>query len=113
MPPIDPERFRAQRTRVRFSGPPPTPRKGQPFLHGPAPLAWLEAAASLPGKSLHAGVALWYAAGLTRSRSVPLSNISGLRFGLDRNAKYRALGWLEGAGLIIVERKFGRAPIVT
>ena len=77
------------------------------------PCGWLEVAARLPGKSLHAGVALWYVAGLTRSACVPLSNIAGLRFGLDRNAKYRALAWLEDAGLIIVERKLGRAPIVT
>jgi hypothetical protein len=76
-------------------------------------LAWLESAARLPGKSIHAGIALWYAADLNRSRSVPLSNIAGLRFGLDRNAKYRALQWLEGAGLISVERKLGRAPVVT
>jgi len=77
------------------------------------PLAWLEAAARLPGKSLHAGVALWYAAGLSRSSAVRLSNIAGEAFGLDRNAKYRALVWLEGAGLVKVERKLGRAPIVT
>ena len=76
-------------------------------------MPWLEAAARLPGKSLHTGVAIWYAAGLTRSSSVPLSNIAGHRFGLDRNAKYRALGWLEGAGLIDVQRKLGRAPVVT
>jgi hypothetical protein len=44
---------------------------------------------------------------------VPLSNTSSIRFGLDRNAKYRALVWLEGAGLIAVERKLGRAPLVT
>ena len=91
----------------------PTRPKGKHFLKGPMPLPWLEIAARLPGKSLHAGVALWYAAGLTRSASVPMSNIAGLRFGLDRNAKYRALNWLEGAGLIRVERKLGRAPVVT
>lgn len=82
-------------------------------FRGPVPASWLEAAARLPGKSLHAGVALWHAASLARSASVPLSNISGLRFGLDRNAKYRALVWLEGAGLIAVVRKLGRAPVVT
>lgn len=82
-------------------------------MKGPVPLAWLEAAARLPGKSLHAGIALWYAAGLLRSASIPLSNVSGHRFGCDRNAKYRALAWLEGAGLVKVERKLGRAPVVT
>jgi hypothetical protein len=113
MLPIDPDRFRVRRTHVRSSGKPPTPTKGDPFLKGPIPLTWLEAAACLPGKSLHAGLALWFAAGLARSASVPLSNISGVRFGLDRSAKYRALAWLEKAGLITVERKLGRAPVVT
>ena len=82
-------------------------------LRGPIPLEWLSAAARLPGKSLHVGIALWFMGGLQKSRTVPVSNITSLRFGLDRNAKYRALAWLEGAGLVAVERKLGRTPIVT
>ena len=82
-------------------------------LHGPLPLYWLQSAARLPGKALHAGIALWFAAERSGSSSIALGNIAGSSFGLDRNAKYRALGWLEGAGLITVERKPGRAPIVT
>jgi hypothetical protein len=42
-----------------------------------------------------------------------LSNIASQRFGIDRNAKYRALIWLERAGLVSVERGLGRAPMVT
>lgn len=114
MAPIDVDRLRVRSVqpgtrRAR----PPRHAKGEGFLKGPVPLAWLEAAARLPGRSLHAGLALWYAAGLMRSATVPLSNISGVRFGLDRNAKYRALEWLDGAGLVKVERKLGRAPVVT
>ena len=45
--------------------------------------------------------------------SVYLNNILCLRFGVDRNAKYRALVSLEGAGLIVVKRKRGRSPLVT
>lgn len=114
MSPIDVDRLRLRRS-VDKPRPvrPPRPKPHERFLKGPIPLPWLELAARLPGKSLHAGIALWYAAGLNRSRSVPLSNIASLRLGLDRNAKYRALGWLEEAGLIAVERKFGRAPVVT
>jgi DNA-binding transcriptional ArsR family regulator len=82
-------------------------------LKGPIPLDWLSAAARLPGKSLHVGIALWFLGGLQKSRVVSLSNIASLRFGLDRNAKYRALAWLEEAGLVSVERKLGRAPIVS
>jgi hypothetical protein len=114
MAPIEVDRLRL-RSRLERIHPtrPPGPVKGERFLKGPVPLAWLEAAARLPGKSLHAGIALWYAAGVARSAAVPLSNLSGVRFGLDRNAKYRALAWLEEAGLITVERKLGRAPVVT
>lgn len=83
------------------------------FSNGAVLVSWLEAAARLPGKSLHVGIALWHAAGLAGTSSVSLSNVAGLRFGLDRNAKYRALHWLEGAGLVKVRRKIGRAPVVT
>jgi hypothetical protein len=80
---------------------------------GPISIAWLSAAAHLPGKSLHVGVALWFTSGLQGSPVVSLTNSDSLRFGLDRNAKYRALTWLEEAGLIAVERRLGRAPRVT
>ena len=114
MAPIDPNRFRVRwRPFASLNGKAPRPRHGEPFLKGPIPLAWLEAAARLPGKSLHTGLALWFSAGVTRSSSVPLSNIASQRFGIDRNAKYRALIWLERAGLVSVERGPGRAPMVT
>jgi hypothetical protein len=82
-------------------------------LRAPIPLDWLSAAARLPGKSLHVGIALWFMGGLQKSRIVSLSNITSLCFGLERNAKYRGLAWLEEAGLVAVERKLGRTPIVT
>jgi hypothetical protein len=88
-------------------------REGERFFAGPIPLRWLEEAARLPGKTLHAGIALWFAAGLAKSAKIPLSNISGCRFGLDRNSKYRALEWLEGARLISVVRRPGKTPMVT
>jgi hypothetical protein len=82
-------------------------------LQGPVPLDWLSAAARVPGKSLHVGIALWFVSGLQRSHIVVLSNNTIRRFGLDRNAKYRGLAWLEQANLISVRRKLGRAPMVT
>jgi len=76
-------------------------------------LDWLMMAAQLPGRSLHVAVALWAVGELQNTRVVALTNITSLRFGLDRNTKYRALAWLEEAGLISVERKAGRAPMAT
>jgi DNA-binding transcriptional ArsR family regulator len=113
MPPIEVDRFRMKsrissvsRDRV------PRPIRGGHFLKGPIPLVWLEKAACLPGRSLHVGIALWFLAGVHKSRVVPLSNHACRRLGLDRNSKYRGLAWLEDAGLVSVKRKMGRAPLV-
>jgi hypothetical protein len=76
-------------------------------------LGWITIAANLPGRALHAGITVWYAASQSGSTAVHLSNILCLRFGLDRNAKYRALRSLEVAGLVGVKRMRGRSPLVT
>jgi hypothetical protein len=109
---IDREHFSAGLGQ-RLSSETPRPPEGDSFLKGPIPLSWLAAAARLPGRSLHVGLAIWCAAGRQRTHQVTLPNIDAGTFGLSRNTKYRALQWLEGAGLISVERKIGRAPIVT
>ena len=114
MAPIDPSRFRlSSRLGTRSSTRLPRPKAGERFLKGPIPMDWLSAAARLPGKSLHVAIAIWFTASLNKSATVPLSNLAGLPFGLDRNAKYRALKWLELEGLISVDRNPGRSPIVT
>ncbi len=114
MPPIDLARLRIAPRSVKFANERlPRPQGGRHFLKGPIPLDWLELAAHLPGRSLHVGVSLWFLGGVHRSRVIPLSNHTSRRFGLDRNSKYRGLEWLEQAGLISVQRKMGRAPIVT
>ena len=77
-----------------------------------APLAWLEIAAKLPGKSLHLAVVLLHISAIEQTRRVVLSNLACERFGLNRNAKYRALRSLENADLITAERKLGRSTIV-
>jgi hypothetical protein len=83
------------------------------LLRGPIPIDWLLAAARLPGRSLHVAIALRVYGDREKSLVVPLSNISGKRFGLDRNAKYRGLAWLEAARLVSVRRRLGCSPIVT
>ncbi len=112
-PLLDPERLRLCSVPTVVATTPPRPRSGQRFLKGPIPLAWLELAAQQPGKSLHVGIALWFFAGLTKTRNVrvSLSRLSGL--GMDRHAGSRALRALEAAGLVTVERHPGRVPRVT
>ena len=74
---------------------------------------WLVRAAHLPGRTLHLVMALRLLAIGQNTSRVELSNVASLQFGLDRNAKYRALGCLEAAGLVKVERQLGRSPFVT
>ncbi|HKF94008.1 MAG TPA: hypothetical protein VKB96_05275 [Gammaproteobacteria bacterium] len=92
---------------------PPRHKPGEKFLKGPVPLTWLASAAQLPGKALHVSVVLWFFAGLKKTRIVSLPNKTLRLFGVSRNAKYRALGALEKAGLVVVERPPGRNPLVT
>jgi hypothetical protein len=81
--------------------------------HQSMPSQWTMAAARLPGRTLHLAMTIQALAVANNSSRVALSNIVSLQFGLDRSAKYRALACLERAGLVSVERKLGRSPIVT
>jgi hypothetical protein len=92
---------------------PPHHKPGEKFLKGPVPLSWLLRVAQLPGKSLHVGVAIWFLAGLKNTRDISLPNALLKRFGINRNAKYRSLAWLERNQLIAVERHSGRNPVIT
>lgn len=88
-------------------------RKGQ-FIKGPIPLPWISQASKLPGKALHVGLSLWYMSGLQKSNKIKLtSKVYTDKFGVSRQAMYRALPQLEQAGLIAVERRQGKAFKVT
>ena len=85
------------------------------FIKGPIPLAWLSAAAELPGKAaLAVGLALWFERGRRKSDEVTLTTTICRRFGVvDRKGKYRGLAALEEAGLVAVEWRPNRNPVVT
>ena len=87
-------------------------RTKRPFLKGPIPLKWLQCAAGLPGKALQVGLALWYLAGVKRSKVIKFSYKRAEEFGTKRHAAYRGLRALEKAGLIGVEKGQGRAPMI-
>jgi hypothetical protein len=83
------------------------------FLKGPGPWPWLVAAATLPGRALHVGLALWFHLGLKHRREIllPLSDLASM--GVDRHAARRGLKALERAGLVSVIRHTGRKSRVT
>ena len=112
---IDPSRFALTGSRPSNSNHqgPPRHERGERFLKGPIPLNWLAKAARQPGKALHVAIAIWFLAGVTRSRNVVLSSNLMFSFGASRFSTYRGLKALEEAGLLKVIRHPGRGPRIT
>jgi len=112
-PPFKLENLQLPKTTLPGGGGEKPPTKLKTFIRGPIPLEWMTKAARVEGKTLHVGIALWFLAGLKRSRKVTLFQSKLRLFGVGRQASYRALCRLEAAGLVSVERHRGRSPIVT
>ena len=51
---------------------PPRHRKGERFIMGPIPWAWIEKASQLPGKALALSMVLWQEAGRRKCRTLKL-----------------------------------------
>jgi DNA-binding transcriptional ArsR family regulator len=56
---------------------------------------------------------LWHLRGLRRTDSFVVSNVMAREWGIEPDAKGRALRKLENAGLVTVERRDKRSPLVT
>jgi hypothetical protein len=67
----------------------------------------------LSGKALAVGLAVWQQAGFEKRRTVALTLRRIGRLGLAENTARRGLRALEGAGLVHVERRPGRAHRIT
>jgi hypothetical protein len=114
----DPNYLRLDQTRVvRLKGrlrrgrqPPPVRDK---FIAGPIYVSWVCQASRLGVKSLLVGLALWHLKGLRRDNGFLVSNLMLQEWGIQPDAKRRALRALEKAGLITVERRGKRSPRVT
>jgi DNA-binding transcriptional ArsR family regulator len=88
------------------------PVKGK-FIAGPVPVFWMCQAGRLGVKALLVGLALWHIKGLRTSNTFIVSNLMLRDWGIQPDAKGRALRKLERAGLITVERQGKRSPQVT
>jgi len=114
---FDIENFRLpnnyMRTCPKPSKKPRKPRFAGNFLKGPIPIAWLMKASALPGKAFQTGIVLWYLSGLRKKETIVLANGLLEQFHISRQAKYRCLKALDGAGLITFEGRKDRNPRVT
>ncbi len=73
----------------------------------------IAAVAKLAGKALAVYLTVRHRADLTRSTAVTLPASLMRELGVSTDAKARALRQLEAAGLVGVERRQGRPPIIT
>jgi DNA-binding transcriptional ArsR family regulator len=83
-----------------------------PFLKGPIPMTWLNAAAKLPGKTLNVGIAIWWLAGMSKNTSFKITAKALDQLGVSRDAASDALKRLEEHGLVLVKRSPGQRPTV-
>jgi hypothetical protein len=83
-----------------------------PFLKGPIPMTWLNAAAKLPGKTLNVGIAIWWLAGMSKNTSFKITGKALDQLGVSRDAASDALKRLEDHGLILIKRSAGHRPTV-
>ena len=83
------------------------------FLRGPIPLAWLGSAASLPGKTLNVGIALWWLHGMAKGKPFKLTQKALQTLNVERDAASAALARLEQARLIRMVRQPGQRPTVS
>jgi DNA-binding transcriptional ArsR family regulator len=83
------------------------------YIAGPIDGAWVLEARKLGVTALLAGLVLWHLKGLRKSVSFAVSNLTMEPWGISADAKTRALVKLERAGLIRVQRRGKRSPVVT
>ena len=91
----------------------PRPQRGEKFVRGPIPLDWIKAAIPCGRKSINVVLALWYLAGFNRSNPIKLTPATLLDFGVSAESARSILKRFEQVGLVSVDRKRGRSPIVT
>ena len=83
------------------------------FIAGPIDVPWVVQASRLGVKALLVGLALWHLKKLRQADTFTVSNLMLQEWGVEPDAKSRALRALERAGLIRVERRGKRSPLVS
>jgi hypothetical protein len=77
------------------------------------PWTWVETLSGASGKTWELAVQLLYLHWKGEGAPIKLANGALENDGIDRFAKWRALKELERRGLITIERRHARSPIVT
>ena len=83
------------------------------FIAGPIDVQWVVQAKRLGATPLLVGMALWHLKKLRQADTFTVSNLMLQEWGIQPDAKSRAVRALERAGLIRVDRRGKRSPRVT
>jgi hypothetical protein len=106
-------RYDAAQAPVRTTRRVPRHAPGQHFLKGPIPWAWLVEAGRLRGAALPVALKIWQLAGIHRAAIFEFSASRAAReVGLDDRSGHRGLRALERAGLIRMDSRKGRKPVI-
>ena len=89
-----------------------SPIRGK-FIAGPIDVSWVVQASQLGVKALLVGLALWHLKKLRQADTFIVSNLMVRDWGIQPDAKTRALRKLEKAGLIRIAGRGKRSPLVT
>ncbi|WP_442506115.1 hypothetical protein SH528x_004942 [Novipirellula sp. SH528] len=95
------------------SAPLPKHGPGERFIRGPIPLAWFKLASGCGRQAAAVAVLLWYAAGYQRRNPVKLTPQVLAELAVHPKTARRILGVMADRGLVLVETKRGRSPMVT
>jgi hypothetical protein len=91
----------------------PKHHPGEKFVRGPIPFDWLQPALALGGKAGNLAWAIWFRAGIERQNPIKLTGRTLRDFHISPRAARRLLRDFEKAGLVQVDQKRGRGPMVT
>ena len=87
--------------------------RGQLFLRGPIPWAWIDTAGRLPGRALLVGLFVWRQSFMRKSATVRITYAQLVKLGMHSRTAKRALRALDRAGLVCVAHWPGCGADVT
>jgi hypothetical protein len=87
--------------------------RAEAFVFGPIAIRDIQTATKLGGSALAVLLALFFRCGVKKTRTVTLPSALLAEFGINRDAKLRALKHLEQAKLIDVKRRAGHTAVIS
>ncbi|TWU32283.1 hypothetical protein [Novipirellula artificiosorum] len=91
----------------------PKHAKGERFIRGPIPLAWFKLASGCGNRAEAVAVLLWYMAGCQNRNPVKMTPNVLSELSVHPKTARRVLQKMADKGLVLVEFKRGRSPLVT